>query len=133
MTTAGRVLIVDDEALVLSTLALHLRAREFTTQTAASGPGALREIRDSAFDLIVLDLRARNGQGIQILREVRALGLWTPVIVLAGYGMTPVAVEAVRLGAEFRERPVDPDEFIETAKRMIGDYRRVDARVRRSG
>ena len=79
-----RILVVDDEPAILETSALILRNRGYEVRTAASGFGALAELRRSLPDVIITDLRMPNMSGFELLSVVRRRFPHIPVIAISG-------------------------------------------------
>jgi two-component system KDP operon response regulator KdpE len=120
MTT---VLLVDDEAPLLRTLTLNLRARGYAVLAAATGEEALRLARRDAPDLVILDLGLPDLSGVDVLRELRT---WSavPVIVLSARHGSQDKVEALDVGADdYVTKPFGIDELLA----------RIRASVRRAG
>jgi CheY-like chemotaxis protein len=98
MNTPGfnyRVLVVDDEPAVLETSALVLKDRGFEVRKASDGFEALVELRRSAPDVIISDLRMPNMSGFELLSVVRRRFPHIPVIAISGeYAADSPAVQA---------------------------------------
>ncbi|HEX6248921.1 MAG TPA: response regulator [Nocardioidaceae bacterium] len=120
MTT---ILVVDDDATLLRTLTINLRARGYDVLTAATGEDALAGMRRVAPDVVVLDLGLPGISGVEVLRELRE---WShvPVIVLSARHGSDDKVEALDVGADdYVTKPFGIDELLA----------RLRAAVRRSG
>jgi DNA-binding NtrC family response regulator len=119
-----RVLLVDDEEELVRALAKRLRARGLNVETTGDGKSAVERVKQSDFEVIVLDLAMPGMDGIETLRRLRAVNPDLQVILLTGYGTTSV-VEAMELGAvDFLEKPA---EFAELMAKIR------EARARRRG
>jgi DNA-binding response OmpR family regulator len=115
LTPSGRVLIIDDEAVLRQTLTRILQAAGCETTAVASGLQALATLETTAFDLVYLDLHlpepsgAPPVDGLQVLKDIRQRYPRLPVILLTGHGSLHSAVEALRLGAaDYLLKPFDP-------------------------
>ena len=120
MTT---VLLVDDDAALLGTLSLNLRARGHEVLTADTGEGALDVARRSDPDVVILDLGLPDLPGTEVLRQLR---VWSavPVIVLSARHGSDDKVHALDLGADdYVTKPFGIDELVA----------RLRAAVRRAG
>ncbi len=120
MTT---ILLVDDDAGLLSTLSLNLRARGHDVRTADTGEGALELARRTDPDVVVLDLGLPDLPGTEVLRQLR---VWSavPVIVLSARHGSDDKVQALDLGADdYVTKPFGIDELMA----------RLRAAVRRAG
>jgi DNA-binding NtrC family response regulator len=91
--------------------------------TAADGGQALEALLGRRYSLLVTDLPLPRLGGLQLLGQVRARGLLTPVIVTAGHGDVVEAVRAMRLGAsDFLTGPLDPGRLRRAAERALREY-----------
>jgi len=111
MESAGRVLVVDDDAGILKTLELNLRARGYVADLASTGEEALRLAATRHPDLVILDLGLPGMDGLDVVRGIRA---WagTPILVLSGRDARAAKVEALDLGADdFVTKPFGMDEL----------------------
>jgi DNA-binding NtrC family response regulator len=101
------VLVVDDEPAVRESLRMLLK-REYSIDTAESVDTALVAVGVSLPDLILLDVVMPERSGLDLLGELRELGLEIPVIVLTATNTVAVAVEAMKLGAtDFVTKPFE--------------------------
>jgi len=108
----ARLLVVDDEAPARSTLALLLRKRGHRVFEADGVAAASKHLADEVFDLVVTDLRMPDGDGLDVLRAVKAHSPATEVILLTAYAEWKSAKEAIRLGAlDYFEKGHEPDEL----------------------
>ncbi|MCZ2147920.1 MAG: sigma-54 dependent transcriptional regulator [Bryobacterales bacterium] len=115
---AKRILIVDDEENIGRSLKWILEGEGYEVEVCrgAAEFGA----RSSRVDLYLLDVRLPDGNGIDLLRRVRADGGATPVIMISGHGTIADAVEAVRIGAfDFLEKPLARDRVLLAARRAL--------------
>jgi len=117
-----RLLVVDDEPLILEGLARLLGARNYDVVTANGGCEALIAIGKQQFDAILLDLGMPDLDGNEVLRFVAERCADTPVIVVSGDSTIDAAIRALRGGAaDFVRKPYEPEELL----------RRVDNTLRR--
>ncbi|MBA3602089.1 MAG: sigma-54-dependent Fis family transcriptional regulator [Parachlamydiaceae bacterium] len=109
-----KVLIVDDEPLMLDFLAETLRRKNMEVVTAKNGRQALEILKTTTFDLVITDMKMPGVTGMDILRAVKEDSPSTVVIIITGFGSIENAVEAMRLGAfNYLIKPFSP-ETIET-------------------
>lgn len=109
-----KVLIVDDELLMLNFLAETLQQRNMEVVKAQNGHQALAILETTTFDLVITDMKMSDVSGIDILRKVKEQSPATFVIIITGFGSIENAVEAMRLGAfNYLIKPFSP-ETIET-------------------
>jgi two-component system, NtrC family, response regulator HydG len=106
----SRLLLVDDDPLFRRSTAELLAGEGYEVRTASDGAAALKEIRNSRFDLLLLDLRMPGVDGMAIVEALRVWGDGIPIVMLSGYGTVDAAVRALHLGADdFLTKPVEPD------------------------
>ncbi len=105
----GRVLVVDDEALLAKAYARWLTAAGYAVETAANGHAAVALLSGSAaFDVIVSDIAMPGMSGVELLRAVRQRDLDVPVVLMTAMPALDTAMEAVELGAlRYLVKPVD--------------------------
>jgi PAS domain S-box-containing protein len=96
-----RVLLVDDDAIDRRALMRALRAAGIGTETRETDTvaGALALLEAETFDCVFLDYQLPGGDGMRVLREARATGLDTPIVMLTGQEDTQTAVELMKAGA----------------------------------
>jgi DNA-binding response OmpR family regulator len=99
MSTTPRLLLVEDDASIQQGLADHLGRQGFRVATAGSVAAALHALRAPA-DLVVLDRRLPDGEGLDVLRHLRGRGDRTPVIVLSARGQPEDRVTGLEDGAD---------------------------------
>ena len=94
-----RILVVDDEYLIRWSLQQDLAKEGFEVMVAESGEEALRFVRESPPDLVLLDIQMPGIDGIQTLERIKEIDPETVVIMITAYGMVDTAVAAMKLGA----------------------------------
>jgi len=108
-----KILLIDDEAIILLSFSNELEQAGYDVTTAASGEEALARLKDGRFDLIITDLLMEGVDGIKVLQEAKKLDPTTGVFILTGYANITSAIEALRLGADdYLLKPCDLDELI---------------------
>jgi DNA-binding NtrC family response regulator len=134
-----RVLFVDDERDLVSSLSRYFRLHGFDTAGAygvAEAVGKLEEARSSGtrYDAVVTDLRMPDGDGLTVLREVRRLLPGTPVLVMTAFGSVATSVEAMRFGAvTMLEKPVPVAQLEREVRDAIADAREVEGGLEAAG
>jgi two-component system, cell cycle sensor histidine kinase and response regulator CckA len=107
--SAERILIVDDDELVRSGLALDLQGEGYEVVTAGSAEEALRILEESQVHVLLSDLVMEGMGGMALLEHVSACMPDVALVVITGHGTVDRAVEAVRCGAhDFIQKPADP-------------------------
>ncbi len=110
--TSSTILVVDDEELIRWSLSEHLKGEGYHVIQGENGVQALEQVRAGAPDLILLDLKMPEMDGLTALRKLREEGYETPVVVLTAHGGVESAVEATRLGAsDYLSKPFDLREI----------------------
>ncbi|MBI4800764.1 MAG: response regulator [Desulfarculus sp.] len=105
-----RVLVVDDEPMVLDVLTRYLRRQGLEATAAGDGQEALRLFSQEPCDLVISDLRMPGMDGLQLLHAIKGLNPRVPFIFISGYGDIPTVVEALKAGAEnFLTKPLEMD------------------------
>jgi two-component system, NtrC family, response regulator AtoC len=108
--TIEKILIVDDELLVRDFLAETLRRKNFEVATAENGQKAINLLKETAFDLIITDMKMPGVTGIDVLKKAKELSPQTIVVIITAFGSIENAVEAMRLGAfNYLVKPFSPD------------------------
>jgi DNA-binding NtrC family response regulator len=120
--TVANLLIVDDEPAARSTLALLLRKRGHHVLEADGLPATTKRLGEEVFDLVVTDLKMPDGDGLDVLRAVKAQAPHTEVILLTAYAGWRSAKEAMRLGAlDYFEKGDDPDELYHRIDKALAE------------
>ena len=108
---AGRLLVVDDEAISRDNLALALRRQGHEAVTAGSGSEALGLLQGGDFDMVLTDLMMEGMDGLELLRSIKAKYPDVEVVVITGYPTVDTAVDAMRAGAyDYLAKPYRIDE-----------------------
>jgi len=130
MTTAPRILIVDDEERFRLTLGKLLKVRELDVTTLGSGPEALEALKQEQYDVIVLDVRMPGMDGIETLAEIKKLNPNIEVIILTGHASVDAAVDIMKLGGyDYLLKPSSVEELIE---KIEAAFERKQAREQRA-
>lgn len=95
-----RVLVVEDERKVASFVARSLRERACAVDIATSGRQALESARAAEYDLILLDLRLPDLDGLEVCRRLRQEGIETPILMLTARGLVEERVRGLDVGAD---------------------------------
>lgn len=118
------ILLVDDDRIVLESMADYLRREKFKVLTAVSVQDADRLLSGDGVDLVIADVNLPERDGFELLRHVREEHAETPVILITGYGTIENAVEAIRFGAfDYMTKPIMSDELKLAIDRALGQRR----------
>ena len=108
-----RILVVEDEARILSFLARGLEAEGYTVERASDGATALRRAADGSFDLVVLDLLLPGIDGLTVLRELAQASPELPVLILSARSDLRTKLRGFELGAsDYVAKPFALDELL---------------------
>ena len=114
------ILLVDDEPSARATMALLLRKRAHRVIEAADVASATKALADTAFEVVVTDLRMPDGDGLDVLRAAKAHCPEADVILLTAYAGWESAKEAIQLGAfDYFEKGREPDELLHRIERAV--------------
>jgi two-component system response regulator RegA len=106
------LLLVDDDKAFLTRLARAMEQRGYTVQTADGAELALAAIRAAPPAYAVIDMRLGDGNGLDVIAELKALRPEARAVILTGYGNITTAVSAVKRGAfDYLAKPADADEI----------------------
>jgi len=120
--TLSRILIIDDEEAIRSTLADILGDEGHSSVLCESAEEGLQRFAREEFDLILLDVWLPGIDGIQALERIRAVRGAPPVILISGHGNVETAVKATRLGAyDFLEKPLSLERVILTVSHALAE------------
>jgi len=115
-----RILAVDDSADALELIKRHLQSAGFSVITAESPAAAFRLLKETAFDLVITDMKMPNASGLEVIRHVRANYREPAVLMVTGYPSIGSAVEAMRLGAEdYLAKPFTKKELLEAVQSAL--------------
>ncbi len=109
-----KLLLVDDEEGYVNVLANRFRRRGLDVTKAYSGAEAIQAVGRDAFDIVILDLKMEDMDGLEVLRMFNRMGLNMKVIMLTGHGSQAAAREGIRLGAfDYLTKPCELNELLE--------------------
>jgi len=107
------VLIVDDEAELVSALEERLALRGFQAAGVTTGADALARVADGAWDVVLLDVKMPGLGGLQVIRTIKTEHPDVQVILLTGHGSARDAAEGMRLGAfDYLMKPVKIGDLV---------------------
>ena len=115
-----RILVVDDDVIVIKSCRRILEAEGFEVTTVPSADDALEKIKMYDFDLLVMDVKMPKHDGIFLMREIKKNWPDIPIIVMSGYPTRETIADVLKLGAtQFIPKPFKPDEFMKSIKQVI--------------
>jgi len=95
-----RILVVEDEKKVADFVQRGLKSELYTVDVASDGATALHSLKESVYDVVILDLNLPDISGNDVLRQMRKNGIQTPVLILTARGGIPEKVESFQEGAD---------------------------------
>ena len=109
---SARILIVDDEEIVIKSCLRILAGDEFQVESVQDGREALKKIEENPYDVVILDIMMPNIDGLEVLRRVKETHPNVDVIMITGLSQVDTAVQAMKLGAfDYISKPFEPDEL----------------------
>jgi len=112
MTGTTRILVVDDDELILASLSEFLRLEGYEVETSASFREASAHLGAEAFQVVIADVSMPEVDGLELLKMIRNRYPDTAVIMITGYGTIESAVEAIKRGAfDYLTKPIIDDEI----------------------
>ncbi len=123
---AERVLIVDDEKNIVSSLRDILNDEGYNVSIAEDGLGALKMIQSDPPDLVLLDIWLPGMDGIEVLKTVKTYHPEIEVLIMSGHGTIDTAVQATKLGAfDFIEKPFSLDQLTESVENVFKEKNKI--------
>jgi two-component system nitrogen regulation response regulator NtrX len=121
-----RVLIIDDEDAIRSSLKMIFEYEGYECLLAANGAAGLKIAEKEDPDLVFLDVKMPQMDGMEVLRKLKELPEAPPVIMLSGHGTVKTAVEATKLGAfDFLEKPPESERILLLARNALSQRKLV--------
>ena len=110
--SSTKILIVDDELIMRESLAGWLERDGHAVQTAPSGEDALEMLKETRFDIMLVDIKMEGISGLDVLRHMKENDPDVAVVMITAYGSIPTAIEAMKNGAyDYMLKPFDPNEL----------------------
>ncbi|MFZ0456051.1 MAG: sigma-54 dependent transcriptional regulator [Ignavibacteriaceae bacterium] len=120
-----KILIVDDDTGHRTMLKATLSGKDYNIFEASDGSDAIKMVEDQFFDLIMMDLKMENVDGITTLKQIKKISPAIPILIMTAYSSVETAVDALKLGAfDYLMKPLDMDEVLHTIEKTLF-YRRL--------
>jgi heterodisulfide reductase subunit A len=114
-----RILVVDDELIVRDSLKEWLEEEGFFVDMAESGPAALQKLAETAFHLMLTDIKMPGMDGVEVLQKAKADHPDLCVVMMTAYATVETAVAAMKIGAiDYLVKPFEPDKLIPMVVRI---------------
>ena len=116
----SKILVIDDERPIRSTLKEILEFEKFQVDDAEDGKAGLELIKKNNYDIILCDIKMPKMDGMEVLEATIALEIETPFIMISGHGNVETAVEAIKKGAyDFIQKPLDLNRTLVTLRNAL--------------
>lgn len=110
MPDEKRILIIDDEALMVNSLADLLNYGDYIIDRAYSGNDGIEHLKSAYYSLVITDLRMKDISGFEVIDYIKAHSPTTVIIIITGHASTESAIQALQLGAfDYVTKPFDFD------------------------
>jgi two-component system alkaline phosphatase synthesis response regulator PhoP len=117
---ADSILLVEDEEALRMTLGDRLRDEGYVVDCALNGDEGLTKATHLPFDLILLDVLLPRRSGLDVCRDIRKMGLITPILMLTALGQTDDKVRGLKIGADdYVTKPFDMQELIARIEALL--------------
>jgi DNA-binding response OmpR family regulator len=127
MNPTASVMIVDDEPSIRLMFRTTLESAGYRMREAGNGRAALEQLKDLSPDVMLLDLKMPEMDGMETLQRLRDAGHDTAVVIVTAHGSIPDAVAAMKLGAvDFLTKPVTPDVLRRVVGEIVARHRRTE-------
>jgi len=115
-----RILIVDDDDTIRTTMKAILEDEGYTVDLAASGKEGIQKSRETSYNIALLDIRLPDMEGVQLLKLMKPAVPRTRKIMVTGYPSTQNAIEALNKNADaYLIKPVDIEKLLKTIKEQL--------------
>jgi DNA-binding NtrC family response regulator len=115
-----KILVVDDDAIVIKSCRRILEAEGFEVITVSSADDALETVKKYDFDLLLIDVKMPKHDGLFLMREIKKYWPDIPIIVMSGYPTPETVADVLKLGAiQFIPKPFRPDELTKSVRQVL--------------
>ena len=109
----GKVLVIDDEDIVLKSVNKILSEENYEVDVSSSGRQGIDWAVERPYDVVLTDIRMPDIGGMRVLRDIKRAKPSLAVIMITGYASVQSAVQAMKLGAaDYLEKPFTPDQLL---------------------
>jgi DNA-binding NtrC family response regulator len=118
--TSPKVLVVDDEAVVVNSVRKTLEKRGFFVEGVFNGKDAIEKSANGGYNLIILDMKLGNENGLDLISKLRNASPESSIVVVTGFASIDTAIESVRRGAnDYMAKPFTPEELYNMAEKNV--------------
>ena len=118
-TARPRLLLVEDENALRSTLRLNFELEGYDVTTVANGPDALERLRSAHYDAVVMDVMLPGMDGFTVVETIRLEGNSTPVLFLTARTAAPDRVRGLKAGEDHLGKPFDLEELLLRVAKLV--------------
>ena len=116
----ARILVIDDELVMCKGCRLALSGENRSIDICTTGTAGMKAVKESPYDVVLLDMKLPDLEGMEILKAIQETKLGTQVIVMTGYSTVQNAVEAMKSGAyDYLSKPFTDETLIRAVERAI--------------
>ncbi|MGB7624422.1 MAG: sigma-54 dependent transcriptional regulator [Terriglobia bacterium] len=109
----ANILVIDDEAEIRESLQVLLSAEGYSVDEAEAGDPGLQRLREKSYDIVLLDVMMPGKNGLEVLKEIRAMDHNLAVVMITAFGSVENAVAAIKAGAnDFITKPWDNEKLL---------------------
>ena len=120
MNNQTRILIVDDDDTIRSTMKAILEDEDYIVDLAASGKEGIQKSKETSYNIALLDIRLPDMEGVELLKLMKPAVPRTRKIMVTGYPSTQNAIEALNKNADaYLIKPVDIEKLLSTIKEQL--------------
>ena len=125
-----KILIIDDDEGLVHFLSRFFQRKGYEVTVCLTGQEALKRVAEHRFDLILLDYKMPDLNGLDLLAEIRRIEIKTPVILMTAYGTTDLAIETMKRGAyDYLTKPFDRKDLSRIVGEALGVNRQMKERI----
>lgn len=120
MSANNKILVVDDELKMLSTVKEILENENYEVDLAENGIIAIEKIKSNQYAAVILDINLPHKDGLEVLKEIKSIESDLPVIIFTAFGSNERIITAMKSGAfDYIDKPFELDDFLFVVKRAI--------------
>jgi PAS domain S-box-containing protein len=127
-----KILVIDDEEIVLKTMRNILDEDEYHVETSSSAIDGIKKSSENHFDIIFLDLKMPDMNGLDVVKELKLIDMEASIIMITGYATVESATSAIRLSAyDYILKPIDPMQIRQAIKNVM-KRKAIEAAIKKS-
>ena len=120
----GKVLVLDDEQIVLDSISRILGEENYSIQTCRSGKDAIETLKHGGFDILITDLKMPEMDGLEAMESLSDIDPDLSMIMVTAYPTVDTAVDAMKMGAvDYLRKPFTPEQLIELTTKVMDNRR----------